>query len=495
MNTTNKETSGYKAVFKSTAVFGGVQICTILLNVIKTKVVALLMGTVGFGIISIYNTITSLIHTTTNLGLQNSAVRDLSIAHAEDNPEVLAGKHKAIMRWVYVCSVGGALLTCLFAKQLSIAFFENIDYVRDIRLLSIVVFCMGIYNANYAYLQGIRQIKDMANATVYGAVATLLLSLPLYYFYKIDGIVWSLIVGAVATTIISYFYTAKHKLPAIRQSLRESYKLGSGTIQLGIAMSIGSISVLLVQFIIKTFIARIGSVSEVGLYQAGWAINASYLGLVFTAIAKDYFPRLSSVYQDNSKLSVMVNEQSEMSVLILAPLIVCMVVFIEPIIKILYSADFLPIIEMTRWLLIGSIIKAGSWGISYIFLAKGDKKLYLFNELGIKVITIPSYLLGYKILGLSGIGYAFSFVYCVFFLWVGVVSWKKYHIKYNSQFWRLFVLELLMLLSLPLFQMLFGQSYIISVIIIVAVLVFTFYEFQKRIDVISIIKRVFYGKK
>lgn len=495
MNTTNKQISGYKTAFKSTAVFGGVQICTILLNVIKTKVVALLMGTVGFGIISIYNTITNLIYTTTNLGLQNSAVRDLSIAHAENNQEVLAGKHKAIMRWVYVCSIGGALLTFLSAKQLSIAFFENIDYVGDIRLLSIVVFCMGIYNANYAYLQGIRQIKDMANATVYGAVATLLLSLPLYYFYRIDGIIWSLIIGAVATTIIGSFYTAKHKLPTIRQSLKESYKLGCGTIQLGIAMSIGSISVLLVQFIIKTFITRNGGVSEVGLYQAGWAINASYLGLVFTAIAKDYFPRLSSVYQDNSKISVMVNEQSEMSVLILAPLIVCMVVFIEPIIEILYSADFLPIIEMTKWLLIGSIIKAGSFGISYIFLAKGNKKMYLFNELGIKLITIPSYLFGYKIFGLSGIGYAYTFVYCVFFLWVGLVSWQRYHIKYNSKYWRLFIIELLLLLMYPLSQDIFGQSYIISVIIMVAILLFSFYEFQKRIDIISMIKKVFYGKK
>ena len=494
MNTTKKETSGYKTAFKSTAVFGGVQICTIILNIIKTKVVALLMGTVGFGIISIYNTITNLIHTTTNLGLQNSAVRDLSIAHTANNQEGLASKHKAIMRWVYVCSIGGALLTFIFAKQLSIAFFENIDYVRDIRLLSIVVFCMGVYNANYAYLQGIRQVKDMANATIYGAVATLLLSLPIYYLYGINGIVWSLIIGAIATTIISSCYTLRHKLPAVHQSWQESYRLGRGTIQLGIAMSIGSISVLLVQFIIKTFITRIGGVSEVGLYQAGWAINASYLGLVFTAIAKDYFPRLSSVYKENDKLMKMVNEQSEMSVLILAPLIICMVVFIEPIIKILYTAEFLSIIEMTRWLLIGSIIKAGSWGLSYIFLAKGDRKLYLFNELGIKIITIPSYLLGYKIWGLSGIGYAFTFVYCVFFLWVGLVSWNKYHIKYNSRFWRLFVIELLMILSLPLSQELFEQSYVASAIIVLAILLFSFYEFQSRIDIISMIKKVFHGR-
>lgn len=61
-------------------------------------------------------------------------------------------------------------------------------------------------------------------------------------------------------------------------------------------MSIGSISVLSAQFIINTFVDRHGGVSNIGLYQTGWAINASYLSEVLTAIAKYYCPNLSDIH-------------------------------------------------------------------------------------------------------------------------------------------------------------------------------------------------------
>lgn len=485
----SKETSGYKTAFKSTAIFGGVQLFTILLNVAKTKVIALLMGTVGFGIISIYNTMTSLISTTTNLGLQSSAVRDISITFANNDKNALAQKHLAIMRCVYITSFIGAILTIIFARQLSYGLFEDYTHVIEIRLLSTVVGLMGIYNANYAFLQGIRRIKDMAKSTIYGALATFLLSLPLYYFFRTDGIVWSLIIGAVATTIVSYYFALRYKLPEISQTWKDTYRIGKGTVQLGIAMSIGSISVLLVQFIIKAFIVRQGGVADVGLYQAGWAINASYLGMVFTAIAKDYFPRLSSIHEDNEKMGIMVNEQAEIAILILAPLISCLVLFIEPVVKLLYSIEFISIAPMAMWLLIGSLIKAGSWGISYIFLAKGNSKLYLFNELGIKLITVPSYLLGYHYFGLSGIGYAYTFIYCIFFLWVGLMSYKKFKIQYHKPFWKLFFILLFTLLLLPL-----TSNYLLKGIISLGIICFSLYHLNKRIQLISIIKGLLHEK-
>lgn len=485
----SKETSGYKTAFKSTAIFGGVQLFTILLNVAKTKVIALLMGTVGFGIISIYNTMTSFISTTTNLGLQSSAVRDISITFANNDKNALAQKHLAIMRCVYITSFIGAILTIIFARQLSYGLFEDYTHVIEIRLLSTVVGLMGIYNANYAFLQGIRRIKDMAKSTIYGALATFLLSLPLYYFFRTDGIVWSLIIGAVATTIVSYYFALRYKLPEISQTWKDTYRIGKGTVQLGIAMSIGSISVLLVQFIIKAFIVRQGGVADVGLYQAGWAINASYLGMVFTAIAKDYFPRLSSIHEDNEKMGIMVNEQAEIAILVLAPLISCLVLFIEPVVKLLYSSEFISIAPMTVWLLIGSLIKAGSWGISYVFLAKGNSKLYLFNELGIKLITVPSYLLGYHYFGLSGIGYAYTFIYCIFFLWVGLISHKKFKIQYDKPFWKLFFVLLFTLLLLPL-----TSNYLLKGIISLGIICFSLYHLNKRIQLISIIKGLLHEK-
>ena len=151
-------------------------------------------------------------------------------------------------------------------------------------------------------------------------------------------------------------------------------------------------------------------------------------------MAKDYYPRLSQIAGDNAQVKVMMNQQTEIALVLLAPLIIIMIVFMSFFIRLLYSAEFLAIVPMTKWLLIGALVRAGAWGTSFVFLAKGDGKLFLFNELGIKIITLPSYLLCYYWFGLVGIGYANVFNFLIYFLWVGIVAYRKYKISYSPIF-------------------------------------------------------------
>ena len=192
----------------------------------------------------------------------------------------------------------------------------------------------------------------------------------------------ALILTAFSTTIISFFFVKKVKLVPVAQTYQESFKLGLKTVKLGIMMAISSIAVLLVQFIVKTFIVKLGGLSDVGYYQAGWALNATYLGMVFAAMGKDYFPRLSQTAYNDRETSLKINEQAEIAILILAPFIIAMIVFMPFLIKLLYSEKFLVIIPMTKWLLIGSLVKAGSWGISFVFLAKGMGRHFCLMNLG-----------------------------------------------------------------------------------------------------------------
>ena len=162
---------------------------------------------------------------------------------------------------------------------------------------------MGIYSANYATLQGTRNLKLMAQANVFGAISGFLCSLPMFYFFfRDEGIVWALILTALSTTAVSLFYVKKAYIPKVDQTFAESYRIGLKAVRLGIMLALSGISVTLVQFAIKTFIVRMGGLNDVGLYEAGWALNTTYLGLVFTAMAKDYYPRLSQIAGDNAQV-------------------------------------------------------------------------------------------------------------------------------------------------------------------------------------------------
>lgn len=288
-----KEQEGYQTAFKATALFGGVQVINILVSILKSKIVALWLGTTGFGIMSLFNSATSLIYSITNLGLQDSAVRDIAYAKGQNNLSSVARTVKAINRWIWATGLFGALVTIVLAPWLSQWLFESNKYVLSFVLLSCVVLLSGIYNGNYATLQGTRNLRLMAKANIFGAVTGFLCSLPMFYFFRDRGIVWALILTALSTTVVSLLYVKKANIPDARLTYGESYHIGLKTVKLGVMMSLSGISVTLVQFVVKTFIARTGSIADVGLYQAGWALNGTYLGLVFTAMAKDYYPRLS----------------------------------------------------------------------------------------------------------------------------------------------------------------------------------------------------------
>ena len=72
----------------------------------------------------------------------------------------------------------------------------------------------------------------------------------------------------------------KAYIPKVDQTFAESYRIGLKAVRLGIMLALSGISVTLVQFAIKTFIVRMGGLNDVGLYEAGWALNTTYLGLV-----------------------------------------------------------------------------------------------------------------------------------------------------------------------------------------------------------------------
>lgn len=490
-----QDREGYKTAFKTTALFGSVQVVNILVSILKSKIVALWLGSVGFGIMSLFNSAISLIYSVTNLGLQDSAVRDIAYAAGQNDKALVAKTVKGIKRWVLSTGLLGVIVTIVLSPLLSQWVFDSNQYVRAFIILSCVVLLMGIYNGNYAILQGIRNLGLMAKANIFGSVAGFLCSLPMFYFFRQDGIVLALMLTALATAVVSWIYLKKAKVPNISLSCSDTYRIGLKAIKLGSAMSLSGISVVLVQFAVKTFIARDGDIAEVGLYQAGWALNGTYLGLVFTAMAKDYYPRLSQVVSaDNEQIKVMMNQQTEIALLILAPLIIIMIVFMPFFINLLYSAEFVGIVAMTEWLLIGSLIKAGSWAISFVFLAKGNGRVFLFNELGIKCITLPSYLFGFHLFGLNGIGYAYTLNYLIYFIWVAVVAYRLYGIFYSMRYWRLFLILLLSVLVFPLGRVLWDAGYGTGIILIICILAYSVYELNRRIELKTLFRSIFGGK-
>ena len=485
------EVSSYRSIFKATSIFGGVQIWRIIIQIVKQKAIALLLGTTGMGICGLYMSSIKLIQDFTSMGLDKSAVKNVAEANGAGNDERIRRVVTALRKLVWVTGILGMVAVIILSPLLSKSSFGNYDYTIPFIILSVSLLVQQLTSGQLVVLQGLRKIKQLALANVLGAFFGLVISIPIYYLWGVKGIVPTLILDAVTTFSLSYYFTRKLQIKSVQLSLKETVGEGKSMVGMGLALSLNGILVSGVAYVINIFIARIGGTAQVGLYAAGTAIVNSYVGMVFSAMSTDYYPRLSGMSQDNEKCRIVINQQAEIATLIIAPLASVFIVAAPLIVIILYSNDFLSIVPFMQLAMLGMLFKVGSWSISYLFLAKGDVKTFIKNEIGIKIFNLPLYLILYYLLGLKGIGLGFLINYCVYFGLVYIMARKKYQFHLSKEYINLFVCMFLLMSVVSLVVFFLKQSlitYIISAIIIIVCCFFSYKELNKRLSLRSFIK-------
>jgi O-antigen/teichoic acid export membrane protein len=476
---------------KATSLFGGVQVFTILISIVRSKIVAILLGTAGIGLIGLYQTTISLISSITGMGLSSSAVRNISEANGTNDEHKIALVIKTLRRWVWMTGMVGAVVTLSLAPLLSKWTFGNENYTWSFVWLSIICLLSAISSGQNVLLQGMRRLRQMAKSTLFGSIIGLFTSIPLYYFFGVNGIVPSLIISTVSALSISYYFARQIPVQKVEQSWSETYHSGLGMAKLGFVMMLSSFMVTLVSYAVNLFIRHKGGLSDVGLYRAGWTIADQYTAIIFTAMATDYYPRLAAINSDKKKLGEAVNQQAEIALLILGPMLVALIGFAPLVVNILYTAKFLPVIGMIKWNLVGMLFKAASWALAFTIIAKGDNRLFFMTETIANAIVLILNIIGYSLWGLNGIGIAFTLSYLLYFILIFLVVRKKYGILYNTAFLKIFVIQSSMVFTVFLISFLHAPFFVnccVGILFIFECL-YSLRELNKRMDLRSILQR------
>ena len=221
-----ESTSMYRRIVKTTGLLGGVQVLSILCSIVRNKCIALWLGPAGVGIIGLYNTSIEMVAALTGLGL-----RLLSRFTFGDDKHI----------WGYV--------------WLSCALLFN-----------------ALTSGDQAILQGTQRLRQLSKAGVAGNLAALLLSLPLYYFFRFGGIVPSLVLSSAVTFFFVWIYSRRSVAPKQPVSVRETWNEGKCMVVLGVYMTVSGFLTTLFNYLFIGFIHRTVGDADLGYYQAGYAI-------------------------------------------------------------------------------------------------------------------------------------------------------------------------------------------------------------------------------
>lgn len=481
----------YRQILKATSIFGGVQVFQILIAIIRSKFVAILLGPSGMGIVGLFNSTIDVINQFSKLGLDTSAVKDIAVAHNSGKPERIQMVISSLRRLVWLTGLLGSLLTIILSPLLSRLVFDSDEYTMAFVWLSSVLLFKQLTTGQMAILQGIRKLNYLAKANLYASFAGLLVTIPLYYFFRLDAIVPVLIISSLMGLAFSWYFSKQLELKSIKISNAAAFSEGKEMLKLGLMLSLRGLITMAAAYSIQLFVSHSGGVEQVGFYVAGFVIVNSYVGMVFGAMQTDYFPKLSGIANDPDKLRAAVLEQAVIAVLLITPIIVVFLTLAPTAIVLLYSEKFLPITMLVSWGMFGTLFKAVSWSMGYVILAKGDSKLFIKTAILFNSIFVTMLVLGYYFYGLLGVGIGFFIYYILHLVMVKLITYYKYDVYFNKNFNGLF------LICLVLCSATFALSYIETPLIkfslmslmVVISSIFTLYQLNKKVDLKSFLNK------
>ncbi len=427
---TQKSKSSLSAsVLKSVGIFGGVQITGILCSIVRTKLVALWIGAVGVGLFGLYNTALDMITALTQHGIRNSAVRDVAGA---DSDTALRRIIAVVRRWSLWLGLLGAIISIGFAPILSRLTFGNDDHIWGFVALSIAILINSITGGEQAILQGTERFKRVAQSSMWGLATGLAVSVPLFYFLRYDSILPSIIAYSTAIFVWVMVYRFKSPLPAPKMTVGETAREGKSLVVFGVYMTVSAFTAMLVQYAFMAYLNHTSDTATVGYFQAGWTIATRYVGLVFTAIAMEYYPRLTRTNDFPRRAGVFVSHEMTIAVWVLLPLISSFILLQDLAVWILYTDDFKVMLPYATWAMVGTILRAVSWCIGFVILARGDGKIYLITELASAAISLLLNIVGFHLWGFLGLGIA----YIVWYALYTAIVWAVYHFRYRMTLGR-----------------------------------------------------------
>lgn len=412
----------YAQILKTSTITGGSAAAGLVISMISVKTSAVFLGPSGVGVLRLFLSLIATMTTLAGLGIGSSGVKEIAEADASGDEARLGRTTQVVRRMSLLTGLAGSAITAILCLPLAWLVFDATDRATSVAIVGIAVALAIVAAGQVAIVRGRRRIGDLARINVQSALAGLLVSAPLYWFFRDAAIVPAILASSALSLAISWLHARRVATPpcprlAWGEVLSESRRL----IGLGVAMMwAGLLSTIVMTAAGAMILRELGSESN-GYYAAAWALSGLFANFILSAMEADYFPRLATVQQDHEACSRLVNEQAEIGVLLALPGIVATLFFAPLAIHAFYSADFAPAADLLPWFVLGVFGRITSWPLGFVLLAKGSARLFVTMETAFSVLHLGLIAVGLQRFGLVGVGMAFFALYLLYNIAIFIV--------------------------------------------------------------------------
>jgi antigen flippase len=418
--------SSYGQILKSSALIGGSSVLGFMIGAVRTKAMAVLLGPAGMGLNGMFNSILDLARCLTSMGITTSGVRQIAVAVGTGDQQTISRTVIVLRRITLTLGILGAVCLAVFSGPIAAFTFktEGVNarqHAPEVALLGVALLLFTISGGQAALLQGTRRIANLAWIGVQSSVLSILVGVPLVYFFGMRGIVPAIVAVAAISCGFSWWYSRKVEIAPVVVTAKEVRVEAAALLQLGLSFLASGMLTMGASYAIRTIVLRMEGLDAAGFYQSAWALAGMYATVVLQAMGADFYPRLTGVANDHAECNRLVNEQAQVSLLLSGPGLIATLTLAPLVIAIFYTPEFAASVEPLRWICLGMALRVLSWPLGFVIVAKAQQFKFVAVEVLATAVHVGLAYVGVKLYGVRGAGMAFLGLYvihCCVIYWV-----------------------------------------------------------------------------
>jgi O-antigen/teichoic acid export membrane protein len=445
-----------RSLIKSMLIVGSARVVNILISIVRIKVLAVLLGPSGVGLLSVYNSLLDMVQKTAGLGMGSSGLRE--IAYSRGDEATLSRVRRVLFAAHLIQGALAMIAVWLLRERIAIWLFGDTARTMEVGLIGIAILITLLFCTQTTLLQGLRKIGDLGRIAVFGDFFSTLVCLAAVWLQGENGLILFILVQPLAGVLIALHYTRHLPKPtAARLSLFETWDVWKPMAKLGAAFMLGGLATAATLLLVRGRISQELGLDAVGYFAAAWGITMIYLGFLLGAMRTDYYPRLIEVIHDKVAAVQLINDQTQLGLAIIGPGLLLLIGLAPWVITLLYSAKFDPAVTLLQWQTVGNVFKIASSALGLSIVAAGKAMTFFFVELSFNIVFFGMVFVLMPHFGLEATAYAFIVGYLVHMIMVYLLArrtlgfrWQSFSVSLLALHTSLGVALLVLALTAPL---------------------------------------------
>ncbi len=344
-------------------------------QVVRAKIAAVFLGPVGVAVITQLNSFLNFGQVIGGLGHASGVVRETSQAHEASDWDALRRVHQTFL-FTLTCSASVAMLVGLIlARQIAEFLFADVGYAIHVRIVAVALPLSIGARFFQSIIKGYRNVLQLAKINAIGNSISVTCFIALVFTWGLLGAAVAIVVTQGLMFVLGAVYVAKNgsTLALRRPRSFELIKKNAGFATAGLTLGLlgGAAGMFAVRSIIASYGEQLG-----GVYSATWRISSVYLGLIFATTTSYFYPTIARLGSQKD-IGLEIGNTLRLFQIAICPLIVVLIVFHEPIMRLLLSERFQQSGELLAYQLPGDMLRLAFDVFALALLARGKVRAFI----------------------------------------------------------------------------------------------------------------------